>query len=339
MTMLSLEEIAHRVAQTGRIGSEEIVAIRKVVYPDMAISTAEAEGIFAIERARREASIYWSSFFIEVITDYVLNQQPPVGYLSDANAAWLEAQVKARKQPSMDGDVALITSIIERATEVPPSFSAFALRLAKDAVVYGDGVDGQGREHGAGKISHADVELLQRILWGAGSEGQLAISREEAEALFAIADATTGADNIPEFDEFFARAIGNYLVGATGRDVPSRQEALEWSTRGDYKMNVLGAFSRMFDITLQDIKDGLAMRSGDDEVTEASEAEHGSRNAAREALASANAVMSPEKTGWLVDRITRNGLTSGPERALLRFVAREAGALSPELKVILDKVA
>ncbi|MFX8278006.1 hypothetical protein ABTL45_19260, partial [Acinetobacter baumannii] len=79
-------------------------------------------------------------------------------------------------------------------------------------------------------------------------EGLLAVSREEAEALFAIADATTGADNVADFENLFARAIGNYLLGATGRSVPPRDVALKWQTEAPYKADVVKAVGNVMGV-------------------------------------------------------------------------------------------
>ncbi len=338
MDLVLFEEIAIEVAKSGSVTSDHISTLRRSIYPDMAVSRLEAEGMYAIERARRVPNRAWTDVFIEVVSDHVL-KEPPIGYVSDDVARWLQDQIQRRKRPSMDGDVALVAHIVEQAREVPAPFSAFALLLVKDAVVFGEGQNGRGSIHVQGRVDDADVAILQQILWGAGAEGPLAISRDEAEALFAIADATTGADNAVAFEDLFARAVGNYLIGATGRDVPSRQEALAWTTRGDYKMNVVGALSKMMQPTIDDIIEGLGMRSLTQETSRATEAHHGEANLTREiARLKADAVV-PEKALWLLDRVNHNGVMSPAETALLRFIAREGAATDPALKSLLAKVA
>ena len=337
--MTNLIEIASAVASTGTVTQANIFSLRQTIFADGIVSRAEAEALFAVERARTSHNDAWSELFVEALSDYALRQELPVGYVSSETASWIEAQIKRRKQPSMDADMALVVELIEKARDVPPAFSAFALRLAKEAVVYGDGVDERGRMHKSGSVDAADVALLQRILWGAGSEGQLAISREEAEALVAIADATAGADNVPEFDDLFSRAIGNYLIGATGRDVPSRQDALQAQMPSDHRRNVLGTVQRMLSPTFADLKDGAKFQSLTEATFEASEAGHRQRNAARAAVMVAAEVMTSQKASWLLDHVGKNGVTTGPERALLRFIARESSALDGSLKDVMIKVA
>lgn len=319
-----VHEIAKRVCASGRIEGADVLAVRRAVYGgDCLVSRAEAEAVYAVERGRRVHCREWSNFFVEAMTDFVLNQELPVGYMSGENAAWVEGQIKRRKEPSMDGDMAIVANVIERASAVPASFSAFALRLAKEAVIYGDGLDAAGRVHASGRVDEADVAMLKRILWGAGSEGLLAVSRDEAEALFSIADATTGAANDPEFNDLFAKAIGNYLLGATGRAVPSREMALKWQTPVAYKVDVVRSLSQILrergKINAKFLKDTQA-------ATLAQEVE-------------VAAIMTPEKAQWLTDRIEKNGLMNGPEKALVRFIEREASDLGVDLSGVFAKVA
>lgn len=336
------ESIAARAAATGMIEPSDVQAIRRAVYSgDGQISLAVAEAMFAVDRGRRAHNPAWSELFVEVLADFSLNQQPPSGYLSEENAGWIEAQVMRRKEPATDTDVALLARIIETAREVPPSFSAFALRVVKEAVLYGDTPDERGRPMDAGRVDEAEIDLLRRVLWGAGAEGHLAVSREEAEMLFAIADATAGAENTPLFEDLFARAVGNYLVGATGRNVPSRADALRWQADADYKVSVVGMLAGVLSSSLQAssysavLDTVLHARSLGADLDQAQDDQNRQR-AAAQAVAE---VLSPEKTGWLIDRIDRNGLMTPAEKALLRFVQREAKALGIGLGGVMSKVA
>jgi len=329
----SVHEIAQRIADSGKVETADVLAVRRAVYGgDCLVSGAEAEAVFAVERARRVASPEWSAFFVEALSDYILNQAEPRGFVSEDNAAWLQGQISKRRTPSMDGDLAILVRVIEEAREVPPAFAAFALRTAKEAAIYGDGADAQGRAHVSGRVDQADVAMLQRILWGAGSEGHLAVSREEAEALFAIADATTGAANDPAFDDLFAKAIGNYLLGATGRVMPDRETALRFDNAGAYKADVVGAMGNVLGHVFGKRPPKLTamLKTRASTLAQEIEDEHGQRNMERDVAIEMAAILTPEKAGWLQERIARNGVTNGPEKALLAFVERESVKLGAD---------
>lgn len=337
--MVDLQTTARAIAASGAVTLQNVRDLRQIIFKDGVVSRSEAEALLSIERARTTHNQAWSELFVEALTDYAIRQEQPVGYLSEDTSSWLMCQLKLHRQPSMDADVALVAKIIEDAREVPSMFSAFALRMTKDAVIYGDGADEAGRMHKSGAVDEADVALLKRILWGAGSEGQLAISEDEAEALFAIADATTGANNVPEFDDLFAKAIGNYLLGATGHAVPSRQEALSMELSANYK-------SDLFRMLKQTVKGGVPKPSSmldtlrnARSLAEDVELEQGLRNVRRDIDIEFDAVMTPLKADWLLDHVGKNGVMNGPEKALVRFIAREAKFYDPTLKARLDKVA
>ena len=336
--MAEITQFAKIVASSGKVEASQIAELRRAIYSDGIVSRAEAEVLFDIERARKAHSDAWSQMFVEALTDYALNREPPAGYLSDDTAGWLIGEITKRKVPSTDAEIELLINIVEKATEVTPAFSAYALRLVKDMVIYADGTDARGRLHAGMRVTEADVDSLQRILWGAGSEGHTAVSLAEAEALFAISHATAGADNDPRFDEMFARAVGNYLLGATGRSVPPRGVALRRESEGAYRADVVGVLSgALAGVT----KVGSArnvlntiMEAMDDPMDVAFERSNFERDVAIDAVE----IMTPQKAGWLIEHVGQNGVMTAPEKALVRFVAREAGTIDPSLKPLIDKV-
>ena len=343
--MTRLDQVASRVAQCGEVKADDIVELRRAIYQDGAVSRAECAALFAIERTRTAHSDAWSDLFVEALTDYAIRQEPPEGYLSEDTAAWISAEISKRKTPSADAEVELAINIIEKAREVPAAFSSFALRLVKDMVLYGDGVDARGRAHAGGRISDADINSLQRIIWGAGSEGLMAVSRDEAETLFAIAHASAGHDNDPKFDDFFAKAIGNYLLGATGRAVPTRETAFRWQTE-TYRRDALGilqaVLARARTADWQPMQDPAFYKDTIQNArTLAQDLEHRfeQENTAYDAAQLAASVMTPDKAGWLLVHIDQNGLMTAPEKALVRFIRREASSIDPSLGKVLEKIS
>lgn len=336
----SVNECVARIKITRAVTAQDAADLRRAIYPDGVVSQAEAEALFQIERIREAGCGEWGQLFREALTDYVVNQVEPSGYVTDANAEWLMAQVSTFANPHTDTVVGLLTNILRVAKDQPPSLAAFTLKLAKSTAIYADGLDPMGEPHEAGKVSQADVEMLRRIIWAAGSEGHMAVSREEAEALFDIADATAGYENHSDWDEFFARAVGNYLIGATGRHVPSREMAIRRSADSDYEssmvhvmtgmLNGLGRLGSPGDMLM----DLINNRTLGEETEERSRLENITRATA---IADGQSLIG-EKALWLVERVNRNGRITTPEEALVAFVAREATQVDPVVAVMVDKV-
>jgi hypothetical protein len=340
--MTDLIQIAADIKARGTIAETDIAAIRRSLFADGIVSRIEADALFKIERARTNHLPGWSELLSEALTDYCIRQEPPEGYLSEDTASWVMAEITEVKHPSTDAEIELLINIIEKAREVPVGFSAFALNHVKTMIMYGGGPDARGRQHHGGRISEADIHALERILWGAGTEGHMAISREEAEALFAIAEMSTGAENDDRFEDMFAKAIGNYLLGATGRPVPPREVALRWETEETHLdaarllRSVMQTYSTADWSKLRDRDfwaDSIRPRTLAQDVDAAFEAQL----KAREAAEAAASIMTPDKAAWLLDRIGKNGVMSPPEKALARFIARNASRLDPSLARMMDK--
>lgn len=328
---MSLDAQRDRIVAARRITPEDVMALRRAIYPDGVVGAREAEALFAIEAACETRCAEWGLLFREALTDHAVHQAQPAGSVSEMNAAWLMEKVEAIRDPRADTVIALLVNIMASARDVPPTLAAFTLRQVKMTAIYADGVDAEGRPHVAGLVSQADVEMLRRIVWAAGCEGHMAVSREEAEALFDIADMTAGADNHPDWNEFFARAVGNYLIGATGRAVPSREIAMRRAADSDYETGmvrvltgVLNGLGRLGS-PREMLVDLLQTRTLGEAVEESWRVE----NATRAAAIADGQVLVGEKAAWLVERVNRNGRISAPEEALVAFVAREAARLDP----------
>jgi hypothetical protein len=199
-------------------------------------------------------------------------------------------------------------------------------------VVSGTGPLRSGKKLDPGVVSEADVELLRRILYAAGSDGCIAVTQMEAEAVFAIDEATAGHDNHPSWTDLYMKAIANCVLAASGYAPPPREVALAreaWlDRRGDLSLDAIlagmgsglkGAFSGYREQTKEE---GAIARLTQQKVE----------------IITHEAV-TPAEAQWLASRIGRNGRFTPNERALLAFLKAEAPAIEPVLKDLVDKVA
>jgi hypothetical protein len=79
--------------------------------------------------------------------------------------------------------------------------------------------------HFSRTIDADDASLCARIFNAAGCTG-IAVSRAEADALFAIDAAGNERRDGGRFDDLLAKAVVHYLMSAAGAGVPSREIAL-----------------------------------------------------------------------------------------------------------------
>ncbi|TIW77317.1 MAG: hypothetical protein E5V52_17680, partial [Mesorhizobium sp.] len=106
----------------------------------------------------------------------------------------------------------LLVHVLEEAKSSPGQLSAYALEQVAHAVIGGKGPLMIGGELVPGLIARAEVDLLRRILHAFGGDGNIAITKAEAEVLFRINDRTAAADNDPSWNELFVKAIANYIM-------------------------------------------------------------------------------------------------------------------------------
>jgi hypothetical protein len=296
----SYSDFAAALEGGARIGADDVLELRRWVWPDGAVSDAEAEAVFALNRLARDAGPEWADFLIEAMTDYVVNAKPPRGYVDEANAAWLIDQIDRDGAPITATELELVVKVLERALNAPASLKAWALRRIEAGVL------------GDGRIGEDEVKLLRRILFAAGGEGALTVSQDEAELLWRLKDACLHADNGEGWQRLFVQAVGNHLMAYSSYTPLERGEAARLEAFvNDHRSNVLGFFARMRDAN--PAAEARKLLRGEESAPD-----HDA------AVAAANAITQSENN-WLQGHVDADGGRDPYEEALLAFVAEENG--------------
>jgi len=202
----------------------------------------------------------------------------------------------------------------------------------KKAVLEGEGPLAAGKSLEPGRVTRDEVELIRRILYAFGGEGNVAVTRAEAQILFDINDATAQAQNDPAWSDLFVKAIANFMMAASGYTAPSRQEAMrreEWLDAPSG--GVADVFSRMAAGGLRGVLNAYRQPG--------SEAAWAARNRAKEASTATAEAVTADEAEWLAGRMGRDGVLHDNEKALLRFIRDEAPSVHPSLKSLIAKAA
>lgn len=293
------------------ISPDDVLAIRRAVWPDGVVARAEAETIFELHRAARGAGTEWNDFFIEAITDSVVNGEEPRGYIGEETSAWLIGQLNRDGGPISAVELELVVGIVEKALGAPAALKAWALAEIERCVLSGEGATRRDGDLRPGVVDEAEVRLLRRLIFASGGDGALVVSRDEAEMLWRIKDSTLGAANAPEWPRLFVQAVGNHLMAYSSYRPLERTEAARLETfMNDRRSNVLGFLGRMG-------------RPDFDGAANAFEAEEESADDHRAAVAAAAAV-TPTENVWLQFNADRDGKRDELEEALLRFLEEES---------------
>ncbi len=325
-------DVVADIEASKRISAGDVTELRRSIYHDGAAEAGEVERLFRIDEAASEHDATWPQLFAEAVCDYLVEQVEPHGYISQANADWLIERIGRDGTVKTATELEVLVKVLERAKSSPERLSAFALEQVKKAAVDGEGPLACGRDLEPGRIGRAEVDLIRRILYVFGGDGNVAITHSEAEVLFDINDHTAEAENDPAWSDLFVKAVANFMMAASGYAVPRREEALQREEWLDSASGGIGDFfGRMASGGLRGIL-AAYRQPGTEEIM-------AKRNAGRNAAIASAETVTAEEAEWLARRIGRDGVLHDNEKALLRFIHDEAPSVHPSLKSLIDKAA
>lgn len=329
MAVLSAVSIAEIKAR-GSIKDADVLKVRRNYYDDGSITAEEAEAILALNDACPVQDPAWADCFIETITDYMVDQAPPQGYLTAENSQWLIDRIAKDGRVETKTELELLVNVLDKARWAPQSLVRFALDQVKSAVIDGTGPLRSGKKLEPGLVSEADVDLLRRMLYSFGGDGNIAITRPEAEVLFDINEVTAEADNHPAWADLFVKAIANCVMGASGYATPPREIALArdaWlDRRGDLSL----------DAVLAGMASGIRGLTGG--YRQQSEEERAIARLTQQKIEIVtHEAITPAEADWLAERIGKDGKLTPNERALLMFFKAESPLIDPVLQQLVER--
>lgn len=342
LTLVSLEEIKAR----GSIKDGDVLKLRRALLEEPQISMADAEALFALNDACPIKDPAWAGFFVETIADFVVHQMQPDGYVVAEKAAWLTARLGIDGRLRSNIELALLVHVIETARWSPPSLAAFALTQVRHAVETGGGPLRSAQTPEIGAISQSEIDLLRRVVLSFGKDVGIPVTRIEAEALLAINRAVSPAKSSPAWTDFFVTAVGNSVLAALGRAVPSREQAFGaavWDLPGQAgpvlpfrSFSEAGAPHRDMTPYAQSTFGGRSIAGGAGSVwsscrLQTSEEQAMARLERQRLEIVTNERIEEASEAWLVSRLGRDGCLNENELALLLFLQREACGLPPGL--------
>lgn len=329
---MGLTDLCDGILARGVVGADDVLALRQAVFGEITVTPDEVEALFRIDEGTEKRVSEWRAFFLEAMTDWLVRQQEPSGYITQQQADWLIARIEADGRVRNGTELELVVRALELADEAPASLSAFGLSLVTRAVVENDGI-----------ISADEVQRMRRLVFALAGPGRMAVTREEAGALFDLNDATRGRDNDPSWTDFFMRAVANAVTASAGWAPPNREEALRrqrWLA--DPNDGISEAYFRAHG-PMPSTPTGLqvwaagafawAMRQP------AAEALFDERLDANARAASTAAPVNADEARWLLDRIGRDGEFDVNERALIAFLREIAPTTDPSLQPLIDRLA
>ena len=127
------------IADARNAGAEDVRALRALFYGDGAIAPDEARRLIDLDQIIDAPGADWIAFFHETLTDYVVRQEEPRGYVNDAKARWLLGAIEADGLVKTASELELVVRILEAAESVPECLVQFVLEQVQRAVLVSAG--------------------------------------------------------------------------------------------------------------------------------------------------------------------------------------------------------
>jgi hypothetical protein len=309
-------------ALDGTVDPGAVREFRRGVYSKPFVERGDLARLLEIGRRAGLDTQEYADLLADVARDLLVNQAEPPRYVSVQDADWLIAQLRAGAGLSCRAEFEMLLAVLRYAVSIPPALSAFAVAEIEKAILEGHySADGRA-DHPAGVVSQGDVEALRSCVFAATQGSSLHVTKDSAEALFRIAHLTSDAKNDPSFDEFFAQAIGNYLMGIAHHWTPSAAEEDEREKWLDRPPPAMGDFFH----SLLHVRKTAEQRAYDEENSRLKV-----ENDADRAEIEGRANIDVAEGDWILSHLTRaGGLTRG-EKRLLVFLRDNAKSMPPSL--------
>ncbi len=303
------------IANTSYVRSDDVLFLRREVFADGIISRNEMAQLLELAERAPAGDREWASFFEEAGADYFLNQAEPEGYLTQEEFTWLQDQVTRQRTKISFLELGLFMKLLEKAIATPDAMHVFIREQLKAHIL--EKTDGP-------VISKEDADMARRFLFAAGGDGNIAVTRDEAEFLFDLNDAAKNALNDPAWEDLFKKAVANSLMAHIGYKPLGRAAALNASgfLKGEKKPapEPMGLWDRVKTL----------WKSPDEAV----EARYKLANEMNTSQASEAEKISAEEADWLADRINKDGVLAPFEKALITHLRSLDAELPPKLKAL-----
>ena len=196
-----LNELAVDILDDGVIDADEVKRIRERVYADKIIDREEADFLFKLNDGASGADNdpSWKALFVEAITDHVTKDEQSPGVVDADEVAYLIEKIKTDDKVD-DVELELLVNITVTAQKCHESLNVFVLESLKAAILE-DGI-----------IDDNEVDMLKKVIYGAGGGDGEGVDRAEADFLFDLNDSTSGKNNSSAWKELFVEAISKHIL-------------------------------------------------------------------------------------------------------------------------------
>ena len=224
--------VIDEICQRGSVRDSDVATLRRTFSRDPHVGPSAIDALLRINSLARIQHPSWTDFFIATVTDYVVRELEPAGYVTAAHAGWLIARVSSGGRVRTKTEHDLLVNVIDKARWVPESLLVYTLRQIRDAVATGEGPLRIGGVLAPATLTAREIDQIRRILFAYGTEGPSTLTAAEADLLLDI-DAALGGNpgnmfngELTDWTDLLVKCMTSAILGASGYVAASREETL-----------------------------------------------------------------------------------------------------------------
>jgi hypothetical protein len=218
-----LMTLVEAYAADGRVSPEEVAKLRASLFPDGVVSRGEAEALFVLNDRVDGGDDSWGQAFAEAISDHLIDGGEPRGHVSEDGASWLESRLKGDGKLTRPTEIEAVLKTLERAETAPAHLARLARDLVRRAILDEANLISADHDRVPGQIKAAEAALIRRVLHASAACGGVWVTREEADWLFELDEATVGYDHDPAWQDVFVKGVLNHLFNPAPSELVGRE--------------------------------------------------------------------------------------------------------------------
>jgi len=195
----------------GEISTQDVIRLKHDIFADGVREIAEAELLFRIEADCATKDESWNAFFVDALAEYYLFNTEPSGELGEDQAQHLIRHILADGHVAGPTELGLAIRVVERAKTCPVDLGYLVLKAVWDSVM-DPAKAAYGGDRRPKAITAEDVDIIRKAVHATGSDDGIAVSRAEAELLFALEHETDDAQNDIAWRDLFVQAVAAHLL-------------------------------------------------------------------------------------------------------------------------------
>ena len=203
---------------------DDLHALRRQLYRSLPLRDEQAERIFAAHQEMPAKDERWLEFFLEALTDYFLAQRGDRVDLTGPAEDQLLKLVGGRSPITDLGHRQLILRIFFRSTEVSERYRGLVLDMAHHHLMHDDRRLLADLPRQAGTIDIVDLQLIRRLVFGAGGQYACSVDRATANFLLDLDQPSFTMIDQEAWRHLYVKGMSIHLVGSTSLEDHVRSE-------------------------------------------------------------------------------------------------------------------